>query len=138
MTDTDLALLIDRFMRRIYVGLHAKAPEFDTERIGPGGAMVLLTIDDLGGAGMHELARRIARDKSQMTRVIRSLETKGVVERRPSPCDARVTMIALTKKGAAVVETLKAVLTDVIDEIIEPLTVHEKTALKNLMRRAIA
>ncbi|MEO1058707.1 MAG: hypothetical protein AAFY28_17520, partial [Actinomycetota bacterium] len=34
----------DRFMRRLHGGLHARAPEFDTERVGPGGGMILMTL----------------------------------------------------------------------------------------------
>ena len=62
MLNTDLALLIDRFMRRIHFGLQSKADAFDTAKVGPGGGSVLLTLSDMGSPGLQELTRRVARD----------------------------------------------------------------------------
>ncbi|MDJ0627668.1 MAG: MarR family transcriptional regulator [Rhodobacter sp.] len=138
MADTDLALLLDRFMRRIHAALHAKAPDFDSDRIGPGGAMVLLTLADMETAQMHELARRVARDKSQMTRVVQALETKGMVTRKPAPQDARVSLISLTDRGHTVVATLRQVLAETIDEILGPIAEQEKRTLRDLLRRAMS
>lgn len=137
MADTDLALLIDRLMRRIHVTLHAKAPQFDTERLGPGGSMVLLALSEMNGGPLNELTRRVARDKSQMSRVIQSLENKGVVERRPSPSDGRVSEVFLTEKGKAVVAALTDALTEAIDQVMAPITEAEKATLKDIMRRVV-
>jgi len=65
MEDTDLALLIDRFMRRIHFGLQSKAHAFDTAKVGPGGGIVLLTLAEMGRPELHELTTRVSRDKSQ-------------------------------------------------------------------------
>lgn len=137
MQNTDLALLIDRFMRRIHFGLQSKAHAFDTEKVGPGGGIVLLTLSDMGTPGLQELTRRVARDKSQMTRTVRSLEAKGLVERQPSPKDARVTLIRLTPDGEAVVKTLQQVVAETIGEILAPITEGEEAALKSMLERAL-
>jgi len=79
MSDTELALLIDRFMRRIHGALQTKSSGFDRNNIGPGGGIILLTLSDMGCTGLSELTSRVARDKSQMTRSIRSLEAKGLL-----------------------------------------------------------
>ncbi|WP_299865250.1 MarR family transcriptional regulator [uncultured Hoeflea sp.] len=137
MQDAELALLIDRFMRRIHFGLQSKGPSFDTERVGPGGGIVLLTLSDMGCPSLHELTLQVARDKSQMTRTIRSLETKGLVERRPSPDDARVTHVALTSAGERVVDALKEVVSETINEILSPISKSEELVLRNLLERAL-
>ena len=137
MQDTELALLIDRFMRRIHFGLQSKAHAFDTTRVGPGGGIVLLTLADMGCPGLHELTRRVARDKSQMTRTIRSLEAKGLVAREPSGTDARVTLIRLTAAGEQVVRDLQTAVAETIGEILAPISADEEDALRTLLSRAL-
>ena len=80
MQNIDLALLVDHFMRKIHSGLQERAPGFDREAVGPGGGIVLMTLADSGRVSLNELTKRVARDKSQMTRMIRSLEAKGLVQ----------------------------------------------------------
>lgn len=137
MQSTELALLIDRFMRRIHFGLQAKAHLFDTEKVGPGGGVVLLTLAEMGNPGLHELTERVARDKSQMTRMIRSLETKGLVMRQASTSDARVTLICLTEQGEGVVKTLQQAVAETIDEILAPISQPEEEVFRNLLERAL-
>lgn len=137
MQNADLALLIDRFMRRIHFGLQSRAASFDTEKVGPGGGVVLLTLADLGRPGLHELTRRVARDKSQMTRIIRSLESKDLVERAPSQHDARVTIVFLTAEGERVVDTLRQVVAETIGDILAPISASEEEMLRNLLERAL-
>ncbi len=137
MPDTELALLIDRFMRRIHFGLQPKAPLFDKENVGPGGGIILLTIADMGCPGLHELTKRVARDKSQMTRTIRSLERKGLVARQVSPSDARVNLISLTTTGKTVVGHLREAVAETIDEILDPISSADKKKLKELLQRAL-
>ena len=137
MQNTELALLIDRFMRRIHFALQSKAHAFDTARVGPGGGIVLLTLAEMGRPGLHELTRRVARDKSQMTRTIRSLEAKGLVAREPSDTDARVTLIRLTPAGEQVVRDLQDAVTETIGEILAPISAEEADALRNLLSRAL-
>ncbi|MCR9134497.1 MAG: MarR family transcriptional regulator [Alphaproteobacteria bacterium] len=137
MADIELALLIDRLMRRIHFGLQEKASRFDRENIGPGGGIILLNLADMECCGIQELTNRVARDKSQMTRTIRSLEAKGLVERRLSRDDARVSLVSVTTKGDRVVEELRQALAETINDILNPMSAQEKQDLKNLVKRAV-
>lgn len=138
MQNIELALLIDRFMRRIHFGLQSKAHVFDTERVGPGGGLVLLTLADMGCPGLHELTTRVARDKSQMTRTIRSLEAKGLVARTPSSKDARVTLVYVTDAGQVVVRALQQAVAETIGDILAPISRSEEDVLKALLQRALS
>lgn len=135
MQETDLALLVDRFMRNIHFGLQNRASDFDKKAVGPGGGIVLMTLSDTGPISLNELTRRVARDKSQMTRTIRSLETKGLVGRETSPDDARVSVVSLTDDGQAVVTDLMQAVSEVINDILEPISNDEKRTLKTLLAR---
>ncbi len=137
MQDTELALLIDRFMRRIHFGLQAKAPSFDKEGVGPGGGVILLTIAEMGCPEMNELTTRVARDKSQMTRTIRSLERKGLVERQVSPRDARASLLSLTPAGEIVVDQITEAVAGTINDILAPISQSEKERLGDLLRKAL-
>ena len=137
MADIELALLIDRLMRKIHFGLQEKASEFDRENVGPGGGIILLTLAEMDGCKMQELTTRVARDKSQMTRMIQSLETKGLVKRHPSQDDARVSLVSITNKGHGVVEELGQALAETITDILQPINGQEKSHLKDLLRRAV-
>lgn len=137
MHDTDLALLIDRFMRSIHFGLQARAPGFDKKGVGPSGGMVILTLADTGRISLNELTKRVARDKSQMTRLIGSLEKKGLIGREASPDDGRVSLVFLTTEGTVVANELMKTVTEVIGEILEPISQNEKQSLKELLSRVV-
>ena len=137
MPDTLLAIFVDRFVRRLHVTLHAKAPVFDPERIGPGGGMILLTLSEIGAVSMSELANRLVRDKSQLTRAVQSLERKGFLTRSTLKDDQRVSVVALTPKGVTMVTTLEGVLAQTIDEVLAPLTQDDKQQLRDLLGRVV-
>ncbi len=138
VVDTNLAIVLDRFVRRIHVGLQQRAPQFDTERIGPNGALILLTLAETGRLPLHALTRRLARDKSQMARAVRSLERKGLLSSEGSPDDQRVNLISLTAAGQAVVETHRTVIAETIDAVLSPLPDEDRRALEALLKRALA
>ncbi|MEM8590044.1 MAG: MarR family transcriptional regulator [Pseudomonadota bacterium] len=134
--DTHLAILLDRFMRRLHMALRRKAPGFDTERIGPGGALVLLTIEETGTIPLNQLTDCLVRDKSQMTRTVRALEGKGLVARLQCPTDSRVSLIALTEAGRDVVVTHQREIAETIDETIGPLSDAERRVFQAVLERA--
>ena len=135
MPDTDLALLIDRLMRRIHSGLQSRAAAFDTQNVGPAGGMILLTLADMAGCPQADLTRKLARDKSQMTRSITALERKGLLTRTPSPHDARATLLSLTDQGERVVADLRQMLALTIDEVLTPLPASERATLRSILTR---
>lgn len=137
MQNTDLALLVDRFMRKIHSGLQERAPGFDKEAVGPGGGIVLMTLADSGRVSLNELTKRVARDKSQMTRMVRSLEAKGLVKREVAPDDGRVSLIFLTPKGSEIVGKLMQTVAEVIDEILEPISQSERKTLQSLLAQVV-
>ena len=96
-----------------------------------------MTLADTGRISLNDLTRRVARDKSQMTRTIRGLETKGLVLREPSAEDGRVTMVLLTPEGNQVVGELMQAVSQVIGDVLDPLTPDEISTLKGLLARAL-
>ncbi|MEO0524578.1 MAG: MarR family transcriptional regulator [Pseudomonadota bacterium] len=135
MPDNEIARLTDRLMRRIHAALNAKAAEFDTYCLGPGGGIILLTLAEIEPAKVHELVGRMARDKSQMTRAIKALEAKGLIERQDDPRDARVSVLKLTDEGGKAVGAIEAAVSDALAVILAPLSTTEKETLRGLLKR---
>ena len=131
----ELARHVDRFMRKIEAGVHARAIEMDVDRIGPFGGMVLLSLEEIEPAPIQQLVSRMARDKAQMTRVVQTLERKGVLKRTASADDGRVSVLSLTPKGRDFLVEVKKILSEVIDEILAPLPAEERKSLSVILRR---
>lgn len=132
-----MAMLFDRLTRRIHVSLQKAAPEFDTEKIGPGGGIILLTLNDLGPVPMAVLARALVRDKSQMTRAVASLARKDLVTRSANAEDSRVVTVALTDKGREMVLTLQKAIDQAVNAQLTPLSEDERRTLHDLLARAV-
>src|SRR3712207_2309111 len=82
-------------MRRHYA---ARVAEFD---LTPTQAHLMREIA-AGPRPMGELADRLSCDASNVTGLTDRLEARGLVERRPSPGDRRVKVVALTTEGERV------------------------------------
>lgn len=136
MPDIEIGQLVDRFMRHIHGDLGRKAPSFDTQRVGPAGGMVLMTLADQEPVAIHELVRSIARDKAQITRLLQALGNKGLVEKFQSPTDGRVCMLQLTAKGQDTVAGLRLALAETIEGLLDPLDGRERETLKLLLKKA--
>ncbi|MEL6584611.1 MAG: MarR family transcriptional regulator, partial [Pseudomonadota bacterium] len=122
MTDPTLAILFDRLMRRLHVSMMAKAQEFDAHRVGPAGAMLLMSLKDLGPVETHTLVKEAARDKSQITRLLNTLEQKGIIIRTQSKRDARAQVISLTEAGEELVKAHQKAVGDALAEELAPLS----------------
>jgi len=131
----EIAYLVDRFMRRISANLHEKALAIDPERVGPFGGMILLTLAETEPTPISRLVTQMGRDKSQMTRAIKSLEDKGMIERRIAENDARVSILELTEKGRLLVGEIKGVLSVVVGELLTPVSAEERQALVEILRK---
>jgi DNA-binding MarR family transcriptional regulator len=92
-----------------------------------------LALDDHLTPG--ELARRIGVDVSTITRAAQRMESAGLVHRVADAADARLVRVALTAEGRAVADRLPALLDDVYDRALEPLTADERRTLVRLLRR---
>lgn len=135
--EREIAMLMDRFMRRTHSGIHARAKAFDTDQVGPGGSMMLLALSDLQPAPISDLVRELTRDKSQVTRAIQRFERLGLVERRSSSDDARVSLLTLSPKGEAYVEGVKTILTDTIANLLAPCSADERANLQQVLRSCV-
>ncbi len=134
----ELGINVDRFVRLIHVSLHPRASAVDEDRVGPFGGMVLMAIAERQPVQPQQLTQYFARDKSQMTRQIQTLERKGLLARAQSPEDARVALLSLTAKGRRQVVAFQNALAGVVDDLLHPLTDHQRAQFSTLLRKVVA
>ncbi|HEX8053695.1 MAG TPA: MarR family transcriptional regulator [Thermoleophilaceae bacterium] len=85
---------------------------------------------------MSALAGALMCDNSNVTGIVDRLETRGLVERQPSPLDRRVKLLVLTGEGRRVRELITARMTSPPPPIAE-LSAKDQRELRDLLRRAL-
>lgn len=79
------------------------------------------------------LAGYLGIDRTVMTYVIDDLVAAGLVERRVNPNDRRERKIAVTAKGARLLQTLQRKVQQAEAEILEPLTAAQRAQFRDLL-----
>ena len=85
----------------------------DRDRIGCHGLSVsqcyaLEAVIRKRGLGVNDLAAELFLDKSTVSRVVKGLEEKGMVVRRPDPGDGRAVLLVASPEGAALYARIEA------------------------------
>ena len=112
--------------------IFAIASEFD---LAPMQVHALRTLEPGQEVPMSTLAGTLHCDPSNITGITDRLEARGLIERRSSPLDRRVKLLALTSEGEAVRDRISEAI-DVPPPEIESLSRADQRALRDLLRRA--
>jgi DNA-binding MarR family transcriptional regulator len=111
----------------------AIAAEFD---LAPAQIMALKALEPGRPRPMSELAAAMRCDNSNVTGIVDRLEARGLVERRPSPQDRRVKMLAVTDEGAELRRRLHERMS-LPPEPIASLSDEDARALRDVLARAL-
>jgi len=85
------------------------------------------------GARPSELATRLRISKQALNYLLGELERLGYLERRPDPDDLRSKRVALTSRGIAAVDAIRAAVADVETAWAERLGAERFAALRELL-----
>jgi MarR family transcriptional regulator for hemolysin len=120
----DLAFLLAQANHALATELTARLAELG---ITPRDQCVLSTAltDELT---QNHLAELCALDKTTMVVTIDGLEKAGLAERQPSETDRRARIIAVTDKGARVVDQARAIIAGVYEDVLGELPERERAA----------
>lgn len=77
------------------------------------------------GIPQNNLAYITNRDKTSLTRLIQTMEKKGMVKREPDKDDKRVNLVYITKYGQETLEKAFPVIYNIIDNIQTGISSHE-------------
>jgi len=110
--------------------------EMEALGISPRAQHVLCTA--MGGEHTQtELARMVGLDKTTMVVTLDELEAAGLAERRPSPADRRVRVIAVTEAGAAKVRQGEEIARRVQARVLSELTPEERDVFLDTLARLV-
>ncbi len=69
------------------------------------------------------------------TEVVDTLESRGLVERRPDPDDRRATLVALTEHGTSVLDAIRAARGTEAERIFGRLSQTDRAHLARILRK---
>ena len=94
---------------------------------------LLVGVERFGPIGVVELADRVGRDYTTVSRQIAKLESLGLVERRGSAADRRVREAVIAPKGRAMTDLLDAARDRIGRAIFQTWDAHDVDELVRLM-----
>ena len=96
---------------------------------------LLVGIERFGPIGVVELADRVGRDYTTVSRQVAKLETLGLVRRQQSAADRRVRETVISPKGKAMTDLVDAARERIGRAIFESWETHDIDELVRLMRK---
>ncbi len=87
---------------------------------------------------MGEISRRINRDKSTTTVLVKKLKAEGFIKEEQSQTDSRVKYISLTEKGREYNKFTSGISHDLLSAFYKDFTAEEKKELLRLLEKAQA
>ena len=86
------------------------------------------------GLDQSSLARALGFDKVTVLRVLRGLETRGLIERSPAPTSRRNLSIALSKGGLTLLKQAQEPAERAYDRLMAPLDEQQRLQLVELLQ----
>ena len=96
---------------------------------------LLVSVERFGPIGVVELADRVGRDYTTVSRQVAKLESLGLVERRGNAADRRVREAVVSPKGKAMTERVDAARDRIGRAIFETWDARDIDDLVRLMRK---
>ena len=96
---------------------------------------LLAALDQYGPASQADLGRHTGIDRSDVVAAVNELVERGLARREHDHADRRRNVITLTMRGADTLERLDAVLDDVQNTLLAPLTSRERETLVRLLAK---
>ena len=126
-------LVLELFFSQHRPRVWGVAAEFD---LAPMQMLALKNLDPDEALPTSSLAELLHCDASNVTGIVDRLEARGLIERRPSPEDRRMKMIAVTEEGQKVRERIAARMNEPPPPIAS-LSDEDQRTLRDLLARAL-
>ena len=99
----------------------------------PGQEMLLMQLWVEEGVPQARLVELLAVEPPTVTKMLQRLERDGVIERRPDPHDARVSLVFLTPKGRDLRPQVEAAWQRVDQQAFASLRIEERMLLQRML-----
>jgi DNA-binding MarR family transcriptional regulator len=131
-----LSSLLGYHLRRAQLSVfHHFSATMEQVDITPGQFGMLEVIDGNPGLSQTQLGAALGIDRSTVVAMIDRLETRGLVQRNPSPHDRRSHALRLSEEGKALLLRLETMVAEHEREIARRLSEDEQQQLIRLLDR---
>ena len=113
------------------------AEQFGASGLTPLQFAALMKLAEIGEASQNKLGRLTAMDPNTVQGVVRRLERRGLIERRPHPEDRRRVNLALNPSGLALAMSLVSDGLGISAQTLEPLSAEERVTFVRLLQKLI-
>jgi len=121
------------FVRRFGLLDAASCDECCGEQVSMAQGHILFEVRRAGSPAMQQVAEGLGMDITTFSRQVKNLEAKGLIVRRVSPDDRRVSLLGLTVAGEDVLVRIDRYMADRIEQIFSSLTPFEReTVVRSL------
>jgi DNA-binding MarR family transcriptional regulator len=97
--------------------------------------LVLVNLWDQGGQPQYALVEKLFKDKTQMARLVASLESLSLVTRQPGPRDGRERIVFLTDQGSRMMTRIAALVQEILDLAQRGIHKEDLATCKDVLRR---
>ncbi|WP_139490346.1 MarR family winged helix-turn-helix transcriptional regulator [Brevibacillus dissolubilis] len=132
MQDDSLGFRLNYAARRISQLLALRMAPYDitTEQWS-----TLNRLAEQDGISQKDLARRVGKDQTNVTRILDQLERKGLAERRPNAEDRRSFLAFVTDAGLALNETVSPIEEEVIKSLVYGVSDEQLHIFSQVLRQ---
>lgn len=139
ISPTDLALLYTRpgfLLRRAHqISAAVFEDECRSEGLTPAQFGVLTVLRASPGLDQSSLARALGFDKVTVLRVLRGLETRGLVQRSPAPESRRNLAVVLSPDGEKLLRQAQKPAEQAYERLMSPLSPEQQMQLVALLQQ---
>jgi MarR family transcriptional regulator, lower aerobic nicotinate degradation pathway regulator len=96
---------------------------------------LLAALEQWGPASQADLGRDTGIDRSDVTAALTELESRRLVQRTVDPDHKRRNIVTLTPAGAETLHRLDAILDEIQDAVLAPLSTAQRRQFVNLLAR---
>lgn len=105
--------------------------------IAPMHLRVLMIIHHHPHATAMDVAQRLNRDKSQVTRLLNTLIDQGLLQKCPNPADKRSQLLTFTPAGERVIEAVSTVFEKLSAELSAGISAEEEKVFYKVLNQII-
>ncbi|MDX8046855.1 MarR family transcriptional regulator [Gracilibacillus sp. S3-1-1] len=136
MNNEDLSLKLFVVLTRALSSIRKRAEE-DIKELGlnPTEFAVLEFIYSKGEQSIQKIGQKVLIASSSITYVVDKLEKKQLIKRKPCPTDRRITFVALTDEGQAIMDELFPQHKESLTKIFEGLDREEKQVMIEQLKK---
>ena len=117
--------------------VHARQAAAAGVVISAPGRTILRRLQEDGPLSLGELAKRIHMDPAAAGRQVRDLAAEGLVKKRMSTSDARVSVVQITQDGMEVGRRITEVQRRHIDDVLAAWSDEDRSSLAELLSRLV-